>query len=60
MTSPGLEPCHHCGTYARHGERVSCCSGCRTLFSSGSAFDKHRRDMTCLTPEKAGLVPRQP
>lgn len=51
-----VDPCPHCGTVAKHGERVSCCSGCGTLFTSGTAFDRHRRDFTCLTPEDAGLV----
>lgn len=53
-----LTPCPHCGTHAKHGERISCCSGCGTLFTSGSAFDKHRRDMRCLAPESVGLARR--
>jgi hypothetical protein len=52
------DPCPHCHTKAKHGERVSCCSGCGVLFTSGSAFDKHRRDLKCLAPETVGLVRR--
>lgn len=52
------DPCPHCHTRAKHGERVSCCSGCGTLFSSGTAFDRHRKDFGCLNPVDAGLVPR--
>jgi hypothetical protein len=52
------EPCPHCHTRAKHGERVSCCSGCGVLFTSGSAFDKHRRNLQCLAPESIGLVRR--
>jgi hypothetical protein len=51
-------PCPHCGTRAKHGERVSCCSGCGVLFTSGSAFDKHRKDFACMNPEEVGLVRR--
>jgi hypothetical protein len=50
--------CPHCGSKAKHGERIGCCSGCKTLFTSMSAFDKHRRRLTCVDPEEAGLVPR--
>lgn len=48
--------CPHCGTTANHGARICCCSGCGVLFTSGSAFDKHYRDLACLPPEDAGLV----
>ena len=48
--------CPHCDTRAKHGERVSCCSGCGVLVTSGSAFEKHRRDFQCLHPEEVGLV----
>ena len=56
MTAPHADPCPHCGTRAVHGERVSCCSGCGVLFSSGSAFDRHRRAFQCIDPAEAGLV----
>jgi hypothetical protein len=47
-----------CGHRTRHTSRVGCCSGCGLLFSSDSAFEKHRRHSECLTPEDAGLVAR--
>ena len=50
--------CPHCGTTAKHGERISCCSGCGRLFTSGSAFDKHQRNLTCVDPATVGLVLR--
>jgi hypothetical protein len=53
-------PCGHCGTTVRHGERIGCCSGCGRLFSSNSAHDRHRRDLTCQNPESVGLVAKEP
>lgn len=50
--------CPHCGSRAGHGERIGCCSGCKILFTSMSAFEKHRRNLSCLDPQEAGLVPR--
>jgi len=50
--------CPHCGSRAKHGERIGCCSGCKILFTSMSAFDKHRRDLKCLDPAEVGLVPK--
>lgn len=50
--------CPHCGSTAKHGERIGCCSGCKTLFSSMSAFDRHRRNLECLDPHEVGLVAR--
>ena len=47
-----------CGHRTRHTDRLSCCSGCHIMFTSGSAFDKHRRNMRCLTPAEAGLIAR--
>ena len=50
--------CPHCGSRAKHGERIGCCSGCKTLFTSNSAFDRHRRNLQCLDPAEVGLVQR--
>ena len=54
-TANSATSCPHCGSTARHSDRIGCCSGCKRLFTSLSAFDRHRRHMTCLTPEEAGL-----
>jgi hypothetical protein len=54
------EPCPHCNTRAKHGERIGCCSGCGELFASMSAFDRHRKALTCIWPHSVGLVPKQP
>lgn len=53
-------PCPHCGSTAKHGDRIGCCSGCGRLFSSMSAFARHRSHLTCHDPETRGLVPRHP
>ena len=50
--------CPHCGSRAKHGERIGCCSGCKTLFTSMSAFDLHRRNLSCLDPAEVGLEPK--
>ena len=50
------EPCPHCKTLAKHGERIGCCSGCKVLFASQSAFDRHRRSGECLDVMEIGLV----
>lgn len=50
---------HPCGHVTKHTARIGCCAGCRLLFSSDSSFAKHRRNGQCLTPEDAGLIPRQ-
>ena len=48
---------HSCG--AKWTSAGAChCAGCHTTFSSISAFEKHRRNLVCLTPAKAGLVLR--
>jgi hypothetical protein len=39
-----------CGNATKHTSRIGCCAGCKRLFSSDSAFDRHRRDGTCLDP----------
>ena len=52
------DTCPHCGTTVKHGERISCCSGCKRLFTSGSAFDKHVSVEGCRDPETLGLVLR--
>lgn len=49
-------PCPHCRSTAKHTDRIGCCSGCKVLFTSMSAFDAHRRVTYCLTPAEAGLV----
>ena len=54
------ELCPHCGTTARHGERIGCCSGCGQLFASQSAFDRHRKAFTCIWPPDVGLVVKHP
>ena len=48
-------PCPHCKSIARHTDRVGCCSGCKRLFTSMSAFDAHRRVTYCLGPLEVGL-----
>lgn len=49
-------PLNPCGNRTRHTQRVGCCAGCKRLFSSDSAFTRHRRDSGCVEPEAAGLV----
>ena len=56
MTEPGP----HCGSVARHGERIGCCSGCGALFASQSAFDRHRKALMCLPPASCGLIAKHP
>jgi hypothetical protein len=53
-----MNPLLPCGHRTRHTSRVGCCSGCGLLFSSDSAFEKHRRHGVCLPPADVGLVPR--
>ena len=45
-----------CGYQTKHTNRIGCCAGCKNLFSSDSAFDKHRRGLSCMDPIDAGLV----
>ena len=45
-----------CGHRTRHTQRIGCCSGCRRLFSSDSAFSSHRRVGQCLDPQEVGLI----
>ena len=40
---------------AKHADRLGCCSGCKRLFTSMSAFDAHRRVTYCLDPAEVGL-----
>lgn len=47
-----------CGKRTTHTSRIGCCAGCKELFSSDSAFEKHRRRFVCLDPVEAGLVAR--
>lgn len=48
-----------CGKKTKHTTRIGCCPLCRELFSSDSAFAKHRGTGTaCTPPEEAGLVAR--
>ena len=47
-----------CGHRTRHTERISCCSGCREMFTSDSAWSRHRKALTCLLPANVGLVPK--
>ena len=49
-------PCPHCKSTARHTDRIGCCSGCKVLFTSMTAFDHHRRVTYCLDPQEVGLV----
>ena len=51
-------PLNPCGHRTRHTASIGCCSGCRRLFSSDSAFSRHRKDGQCLDPETRGLVAR--
>lgn len=39
---------HACGNATKHTSRIGCCGACRRLFSSDTAFDRHRRDGDCL------------
>lgn len=41
---------HACGNATRHTQRIGCCASCSHLFSSDSAFDRHRRAGGCLDP----------
>ncbi len=54
--TPG--PLLPCGHRTRHTQRIGCCSGCRHLFSSDTAFERHRRHGQCLNPRSVGLVGR--
>lgn len=47
---------HPCGHATKHTSRVGCCGSCRLLFSSDSAFDRHRKGGACLHPLDVGLV----
>lgn len=49
---------HGCGAWWTGTER-SHCGGCHLTFSSLSAFDAHRKGMTCNEPASVGLVRRQ-
>lgn len=48
-----IQPCGH---RTKHTTRIGCCAGCKRLFSSDSAFQRHRRHLACLDPAEAGLV----
>ena len=41
---------HACGHRTRHTQTIGCCAGCGLLFSSDSAFARHRRGGECLDP----------
>ena len=41
------------------GAERSHCGGCHELFSSLTAFDRHRRGGRCLPPESVGLTARE-
>lgn len=50
-----------CGHRTRHTAHIGCCAGCKRLFSSDSAFAKHRTHGpdgrgVCHDPETRGLV----
>ena len=53
-----------CGKNTRHTKSIQCCPLCKELFSSDSAWQKHRtrRDTDgrkgCRLPDEAGLVPK--
>ena len=48
-----MNPCGHRTT---HTSRVGCCAGCKRLFSSDTAFDRHRKGGECMDPKERGLV----
>jgi hypothetical protein len=37
------------------GLATCCCYDCREIFNSVTAFDKHRKDFKCETPESLGM-----
>jgi hypothetical protein len=41
------------------GNERSHCGGCHELYSSLTAFDRHRRGGVCLPPASVGLVARE-
>lgn len=45
-----------CGHQTRHTNRVGCCASCKRLFSSDSAFDRHRKGGQCIEPTERGLI----
>lgn len=47
---------HSCGARWT-GSRPAHCAGCHQTFSGTTAFDAHRRDGACITPEAKGLIP---
>lgn len=47
-----------CGNKTRHTQHIGCCAGCRRMFSSDTAFMRHRRNGSCVEPEAAGLMAR--
>lgn len=62
-SSSGIEAtrtgiCPHCGSAARHTDRIGCCSGCGRLFTSLSSFERHRRKLQCVDPAEVGLEPK--
>ena len=39
-----------CGHYTRHSQSIGCCSACKELFGSDSAFMAHRKGGRCMEP----------
>ena len=56
--APVSLPLNPCGNRTRHTASIGCCAGCHRLFSSDSAFMRHRKDAQCLDPVARGLVAR--
>jgi len=48
-----------CGHETKHTNRVGCCASCKHLFSSDSAFNRHRKAMQCVYPASVGLVAKR-
>lgn len=47
-----------CGHQTKHTSRIQCCGSCRNLFSSDSAFQRHRKGGACIYPPNVSLVPK--
>lgn len=48
-----------CGHQTKHTNRIGCCASCKHLFSSDSAFNRHRKGGKCLYPANSGLVAKR-
>ena len=48
--------CEHRTGGMPSGKRAAGCGDCKEVFSSNTAFDKHRRQFSCIAPDTVGLT----